>query len=485
MNLAVNRQSSVRREMTQTIFPTLPQLPTTNKLFGLSNKRPSIGILALNRMAFGPRPTDLERFVTLGNSDKVRLDAFIEQQFSNFLTDEPSMQIRIANAHYETVHKSRNALWQDYYLVHSDFYARTRAVRELERIKFVRAIYSDQQLIEVLADFWHNHFNIYARYSPQVAATFSAYDREIIRKNLLGNFRDLLGKVMTSPELYHYLDCEWELNHAVSPPYLLELLAHYTVGATKSGVVSLPGGVSMAQINESVLDQLATHPSTALNICRKLCRRFISDSPPSRIVKSATHLFVKHMDAPDQLKIVVAHILRSPEFRMSWGGKVKRPFESIVSAIRATNLDFMLQSDDQDSNSFMWRYSQIGQAPFACQEPGGYPDVKSHWQTSTTLIMRWRMINWLVDLKDENGRFRLNLLAQTETSNHTPAGIVDFWINRLLGYQMSLPDRQLLINFIAQGFSLNEELDLSNWLVQDRLREMVALILNTPQFQLR
>ena len=61
----------------------------------------------------------------------------------------------------------------------------------------------------------------------------------------------------------------------------------------------------------------------------------------------------------------------------------------------------------------MWHYNQIGQAPFACPEPGGYPDVKSHWKNNKHLRMRWRMINWLVDLQDENGRFLLDFQSQT------------------------------------------------------------------------
>ncbi|MCP5095119.1 MAG: DUF1800 domain-containing protein [Chloroflexi bacterium] len=485
MNIAVNRQTTAAHQFTQTILPTLPQLSTTNKLFGLNKKRPSIGIIALNRMAFGPRPGDLDAFNALGHDDTTRLNAYIEQQLNSEQIDDASLNGRIHAASFKTLNKPREALWQDHYLAGADFHTRTLAIRELERLKFVRAIYSEHQLIEVLADFWHDHFNIYARHSPQVAATFLAYDRDIIRTHLLGNFRELLGTVMISPELYHYLDGEWELNNEFSTPYVLELLTHYTVGATQSGFVSLPANVVSQKINDVLLDHLATHPFTAQNICRKLCQRLVSDTPPSRLVKSATYQFITHMESPDQLKVVVAHILRSTEFQSTWGEKVKRPFESIVSAIRATNLEFNLRCDDKESNSFMWRFGQIGHAPFAWNGPDGYPDVKSYWQNSSTLIMRWRMINWLVELKDENGRYRLKIVEQTKTNDHTASGLVDYWTNRLLKYAMSLADRQVLVNFMAHGFASNIKLDLSNWLVQDRLREMIALILNTPQFQLR
>ncbi len=69
----------------------------------------------------------------------------------------------------------------------------------------VRAILSERQLQEVMTDFWFNHFNIYiAQGSDQWYTT--SYERDVIRKNALGKFGDLLLATAQSPAMMVYLD---------------------------------------------------------------------------------------------------------------------------------------------------------------------------------------------------------------------------------------------------------------------------------------
>ncbi len=79
-------------------------------------------------------------------------------------------------------------------------------------------------------------------------------------------------------------------------------------------------GIDITQSNgqdetEQVLDLLAMHPNTARYVCRKLCRRLISDNPPESIVEAAAVVFNDQWQAPDQLKQVVRTILLSTEFQ--------------------------------------------------------------------------------------------------------------------------------------------------------------------------
>jgi uncharacterized protein (DUF1800 family) len=77
--------------------------------------------------------------------------------------------------------------------------------QELAQAKFVRAILSERQLQEVMTDFWFNHFNIYiAKDSDQYYTT--SYERDVIRKNALGKFSDLLLATAQSPAMLVYLD---------------------------------------------------------------------------------------------------------------------------------------------------------------------------------------------------------------------------------------------------------------------------------------
>jgi uncharacterized protein (DUF1800 family) len=75
-----------------------------------------------------------------------------------------------------------------------------------------------------------------------------------------------------------------------------------------------------------VLDFLASHPSTAQHVCRKLCQRLIGDDPSASIVESSAQVFLAARTASDQLRQVVRQIVRSSEFADSFGQKLKRPF---------------------------------------------------------------------------------------------------------------------------------------------------------------
>jgi uncharacterized protein (DUF1800 family) len=80
-----------------------------------------------------------------------------------------------------------------------------RIMYELDASRVLRAVYSERQLQEVMVNFWENHFNIYAQ--KGIDRWFlTSYDRDVIRPNALGNFRDLLEATAKSPAMLFYLD---------------------------------------------------------------------------------------------------------------------------------------------------------------------------------------------------------------------------------------------------------------------------------------
>jgi uncharacterized protein (DUF1800 family) len=76
---------------------------------------------------------------------------------------------------------------------------------QLAEAKLARAVYSERQLLEVMDDFWFNHFNVFAG-KDREAALLPGYEREVIRPNALGSFRDLLVATARSPAMLIYLD---------------------------------------------------------------------------------------------------------------------------------------------------------------------------------------------------------------------------------------------------------------------------------------
>jgi len=77
--------------------------------------------------------------------------------------------------------------------------------RQFFNQKILRAAYSENQLRELLTDFWFNHFNV-ALNKTQCASFVPAYERDVIRPNVFGGFENLLLSTAKSPAMLMYLD---------------------------------------------------------------------------------------------------------------------------------------------------------------------------------------------------------------------------------------------------------------------------------------
>ncbi len=80
--------------------------------------------------------------------------------------------------------------------------------QDLMQGKFLRAVYSNRQLQEVLTDFWFNHFNVDIDKGADHYMVTS-YQRDAIRPHVLGKFKDLLVATAESPAMLFYLD-NWQ-----------------------------------------------------------------------------------------------------------------------------------------------------------------------------------------------------------------------------------------------------------------------------------
>lgn len=77
--------------------------------------------------------------------------------------------------------------------------------RQFINYKIERAAYSNNQLQEVLTDFWFNHFNV-SLTKRDCALFIPAYEREAIRPNVTGKFENLVLATAKSPAMLLYLD---------------------------------------------------------------------------------------------------------------------------------------------------------------------------------------------------------------------------------------------------------------------------------------
>ncbi len=80
-----------------------------------------------------------------------------------------------------------------------------RIYDELAQARELRDILTERQLQQVMTDFWFNHFNVFEPKDSDQWYTTS-YEREAIRPNALGKFRNLLLATAQSPAMMVYLD---------------------------------------------------------------------------------------------------------------------------------------------------------------------------------------------------------------------------------------------------------------------------------------
>ncbi len=299
------------------------------------------------------------------------------------------------------------------------------AVRDIKQAAIVRAVHSDWQLRERMVDFWHDHFSVAIQTSGRTRLGHHAYDREVIRANVFGNFETMLQASAKSVSMLEYLNGKENLAGSPNENYAREVMELHTLGVdgpyTENDIVELarcltgwsfyplddtsqpgefrfrddrhddgPKTVVGVQIpagggvsdGETVLTFLAEHPTTVDFVSRKLVNRFVSEFAPEAAVDLVKAAWVR---GGGDLGIVTA-VLFSDEVADAatpWNDrKVKRPFQFAVSLLRALDL-----RSDNSYRNVMFRLTGMGQDIFGWPAPNGYPDSSAVW--SGDLYGRW------------------------------------------------------------------------------------------------
>jgi uncharacterized protein (DUF1800 family) len=254
------------------------------------------------------------------------------------------------------------------------------------------------------------------------------YDRAVIRKFALGNFEDMLLASAQHPAMLKFLDNAYSNKDNPNENYGRELLELHSVSVeagyseedmwnstllmTGFGVDWDTGGfrywkddhhvghvrvMGFSASNGSAangydvglnyLRYLARHPATANHIARKLCMRFVSDSPAPSLVSALAQTYLAKGTA---IVPVLRQLFRSPEFADSLGRKVRRPAEDIVATVRVLKIG-PDQSGNEGMQGLYWMADGLGNAPLAWPPPDGYPDEAVKWASAGGTLGRWNV----------------------------------------------------------------------------------------------
>jgi len=370
----------------------------------------------LKRTSFGPHRDEMVSIRTLG------IENYLEAQLDHLNIDDGSLEADIQALFPLTVQTPLQLLGG---FPGNIFDVATQMVAATQ----YRQMFSQRQLFEVMVEFWSDHFNIHL--VNGLGPTLKPLDdRQVIRQHALGNFRELLQASAKSPAMLFYLDNFLNQGSAPNENYARELMELHTLGVdggydendvkevarcftgwslrfpgdpggdygefsyvdlihdqgakTVLGNPIAPGGGQSD--GEQVLDILAAHPSTANFIATRLCRRFISDTPPQPAIDAVAAAFTV---SNGDIKTTLRALFANAAFVDSADLKFTRPSEYLAGVVRALAPDTAYPSD----NGLFWFYVQntLGQLPFYWPTPDGYPDLLSYWASTGGLLNRWRI----------------------------------------------------------------------------------------------
>lgn len=207
---------------------------------------PSPDVIALNRITYGATEENLD------NIKKIGLSAFINEQLNPPYGDDETVREKLSaltlHIKYDENPEKYSAMDEDRSLVYlnatleklwplTDYKVpmanqeRVRPAEEVRAASWIRAVYSKWQLREIMVECWHNHFNVNAFSDTKITSTFPIYDRDVIRKNCLGNFRVFLEDVAKSTAMQYYLDNMSSKASPANENYARELFELHTLGS--------------------------------------------------------------------------------------------------------------------------------------------------------------------------------------------------------------------------------------------------------------
>ena len=368
-----------------------------------------------------------------------------------------------------------------------------------------------------MVEFWTNHFNVQHVDGP-VRWFKTVEDRELIRRNALGRFSDLLRGDARSPAMLYYLDNYTNIAAGPNENYARELLELHTLGASggysEADVAEVArcftgwtyaGGVAGADVvfsfvrgrhdtgaktvlgnqvaagrgiedGDQVLDILLAHPSTARYLATKLVRRFVDDVPPASLVDAVAATYTA---TGGDIKAMLRTLLRSSEFKASADRKVRRPVEYLFGALRT--LDATLSGSNY-LRTVGEQLNTLGQLHYLWPTPDGYPDTQPYWTNTASLLNR---INIGLALAENtlSGGIRVDVPALVGDAN-TPDAMVDRLSQRLLRRPLASADRGQLIGLVAGPRGLAHR-PLATADVLPRARDLIGTLLASPYFQYR
>jgi len=279
---------------------------------------------------------------------------------------------------------------------------------------------TDMQLREKMAFFWHGHFAC-----RNLNVFFQQGLLDVIRRNALGNFRDMLHEVSKSAAMLNFLNNQQNRKDHPNENFAREVMELFTLGRgnysendIKEGARAFTGWSSGLKgefffrrgqhdygsktflgktgnfDGDEVLDILLGQKQTAKYISQKIYRFFVNENIDNEKVEWLADRFYK---SNYDISKLMEDIFTSEWFydEKNIGCKIKSPIELIAGMQR------MLPMQLENEEAFTFLQRALGQMLFYPPNVAGWPGGKT-WIDSSSLMLRMRIPQLINDTDEMN-----------------------------------------------------------------------------------
>ncbi len=398
-----------------------------------------------------------------------------------------------------------------------------KRTKDINLMWLQQMVYTSFPLVEKTALFWHGHF------ATRINNPY--YDQKllnILRKNALGNFGDMLRQVSKSSAMLQFLNNQQNKKLHPNENFAREVMelftlgrGHYTEEDIKEAARAFTGwahdgngdfvfrkrqhddglkkflGREGYFNGDDILNILLEQKQTAVFLTQKIYRYFVSDekTDEKHVKELAASFYKSNYDIAALLKEI---------FTADWfykesvaGAKVKSPVELIVGYQRLLPMQFT------NTKTLYSLQRLLGQVLFEAPNVAGWPGGKN-WIDSSSLVVRMRLPEVLLATQDldlspkdtdpEMGEMHHNTTEMQEGAKPTnikmARPVVD-WDAYLAAWGQTrkedlpalLADYLLVPGITAQ--QLRETISFADHFTDtDYIRSLTILLMELPEYQL-
>jgi uncharacterized protein (DUF1800 family) len=418
------------------------------------------------------------------------------------------------------------------------FAQQVRPGTEIRAATWIRAASNSAQLRELMARFWNNHFSVDYTTPAGVGMMLPLLDQQVIRPNVFGNFRTMLGAVAKSGSMMYYLDLSDSNKTDPNENYAREVMELHTLGAIAYLGIGTPGAVETgAGYTDQDVIQVARvltgwtiangHHKNAAGAEPADGSFLYAPSIHDTGTKSVLGVTFPNSAGPGQaegeafLDLLAAHpstaIFVSGKLvrwlagdtptqalyskaQQVWSANIHNPNQiaQVILAI-VQHPDFLATpvSKVKDPFRFMvsllratgasWSWTtqlqglrdNAGYPLFSWATPDGIPDRSSFWTSTDGMLTRWLAANSLLT----GPTITSSLVAASGDTTGKPAPQIAFWTGQLLGGAISSTSSAALQTLVADPALWGSHATLSGTALETATRRLIGGIAQLPEFQ--